>query len=100
MRSDVSINSSGGGGVPGPGGAVSGSQLGANVQGGSAAGAIIAITGIAWAIHGVRGEERDSYRVPPFATGGAIPPLDESRKVREQDCTKPIEDFSANLKCR
>jgi hypothetical protein len=29
-----------------------------------------------------------------------VPDLDPSRRVVEQDCTKSIEDTSANLKCR
>src|SRR5262249_62059553 len=29
-----------------------------------------------------------------------LPPLDPERRVQEVDCTKPIEDWSANLKCR
>jgi hypothetical protein len=33
-------------------------------------------------------------------SGRSIPPLDPSRRIVEQDCTKPIEDPSANLKCR
>lgn len=28
------------------------------------------------------------------------PPMDATRVVNAQDCTKPIEDWSANLKCR
>jgi hypothetical protein len=28
------------------------------------------------------------------------PPMDETRTVNTQDCTLPIEDWSANLKCR
>jgi hypothetical protein len=28
------------------------------------------------------------------------PELDGSRRVNEQDCSKPIRDWSANLKCR
>jgi hypothetical protein len=28
------------------------------------------------------------------------PPLDGARRVNEQDCTQPIVDASANLKCR
>jgi hypothetical protein len=28
------------------------------------------------------------------------PPMDEARTVNTQDCTRPIEDWSANLKCR
>jgi hypothetical protein len=28
------------------------------------------------------------------------PALDPERKVNEQDCTRPIEDWSANLRCK
>jgi len=28
------------------------------------------------------------------------PPMDEQRRVNEQDCTKPVADYSANLRCR
>jgi len=28
------------------------------------------------------------------------PPMDATRRVNEQDCTQPIVDGSANLKCR
>ena len=31
---------------------------------------------------------------------GPAPGLDPNRRVLEQDCSKPIEDPSANLKCR
>lgn len=31
---------------------------------------------------------------------GPQPELDPNRRVQEQDCSKPIEDSSANLKCR
>jgi len=31
---------------------------------------------------------------------GIASPLDPDRRVLEQDCTKPIEDPSANLRCR
>jgi hypothetical protein len=36
------------------------------------------------------------------AAGPSAPaaPLDPSRRVNEVDCTKPIQDWSANLKCR
>ena len=29
-----------------------------------------------------------------------VPELERSRRVLEQDCTKPIEDWSANLRCK
>jgi len=31
---------------------------------------------------------------------GPLPELDPKRRVLEQDCSKPVEDSSANLKCR
>jgi len=31
---------------------------------------------------------------------GAPPPLDPARRVLEQDCSRPVVDPSANLKCR
>jgi hypothetical protein len=44
-----------------------------------------------------------SYRGSPFMAGGRsvpVPELDATRRVNEQDCSKPIEDWSANLKCK
>ena len=47
-----------------------------------------------------------TYNANPFAAiDGASPSrrppeLDASRRVHEQDCSKPIVDWSANLKCR
>ena len=45
------------------------------------------------------------YRANPFdamlqPTAFPPPPLDPTRRVLEQDCTQPIVDWSANLKCR
>jgi hypothetical protein len=44
------------------------------------------------------------YRANPFdaiqPARPAPPPLDASRRVLEVDCSKPIEDWSANLRCR
>lgn len=28
------------------------------------------------------------------------PPMEEGRRVQERDCTQPLEDLSANLRCR
>ena len=44
-----------------------------------------------------------TYRANPFAaitSTQPAPELDSSRRVNEQDCSKPIKDWSANLKCR
>ena len=45
------------------------------------------------------------YRVNanPFAAVTStewLPALDPERRVNEQDCTQPIEDWSANLRCK
>ena len=72
----------------GGGTAISSSSAGLSVQAsGSTAAALIGL-GIAGAV---------IYRSE--ASGGA-PELAPVRRVNEQDCTRPIEDISANLKCR
>ena len=68
-------------------GGAAGVRVGADVHSGSAVGAVIAI-GVLGAIYG-SGSERSG---PPA--------LLEGRTVREQDCTRPIENPSANLRCR
>jgi hypothetical protein len=40
----------------------------------------------------------ESERAMPSSV--RVPDLDPLRRVVEHDCTKPIEDWSANLKCR
>jgi hypothetical protein len=37
-----------------------------------------------------------TYREPPAAT----PELDASRRINEQDCTRPIDESAGNLRCR
>lgn len=34
------------------------------------------------------------------SAGRAVPPMDAVRTVHEQDCARPIENGSANLRCR
>ena len=41
-----------------------------------------------------------SYESSKGSARTPVAPLDPSRRVLEADCTKPIEDWSANLKCR
>jgi hypothetical protein len=72
------------------GAAVSGGSLGANIQGVSTLGALFAI-GILSGAYASDGALSASQRVPE---------LDPFRRVAERDCTQPIEDWSANLKCR
>jgi hypothetical protein len=69
---------------------ISSSSAGLNVQAsGSSAAALIGL-GIAGAV--IYGSEASGT--------GRAPELAPVRKVNEQDCTRPIEDLSANLKCR
>jgi hypothetical protein len=81
----------------------SGTQPVVRAQGSSALGGLIAIGvlgGLAYE------SERDGTRVRanPFDAFSMSPPpppaLDPSRRVLEADCTRPIEDWSANLRCR
>ena len=63
-----------------------------SVQGYSTFGALLAIGVLV-------GVSRQADRAaPPFP--GYVPELDPARRVAERDCTQPIEDWSANLKCR
>jgi hypothetical protein len=87
----------GGGGTPT-------TQPSVQVQGGSGFAtlfglAILGVMAYDYEVNGVR------YRGNPFITvtdnvPQAAPELAPERKVNEQDCTKPIADWSANLKCR
>lgn len=62
-----------------------------NVQGRSTFGALLAIGVLAGASYGSDRGMSPSARAPE---------LDASRRVLEQDCTKPIVDGSANLRCK
>jgi hypothetical protein len=83
-----------GSGVPGfttvpAGTAASGGSLSASIQGGSTAGALLAI-GLLGATVFSESDRLDSR--PPA--------LDPARVVNEQDCSRPIENSTANLKCK
>ena len=68
--------------------AISSSSAGLNVQASGASAAALIGLGIAGAV---------IYR---SEASGRAPELAPVRRVNEQDCTRPIEDISANLKCR
>jgi len=82
-----------------PGTSVTTSSVGAQVRSTSAAGTLLAIGILAAAWYG---SDSDGYGVRDrsFGAAGAVPQLDEMRRVNEQECTRPIEDWSANLKCK
>lgn len=69
----------------------------------TSAGASVGISGsgsfATWLLIGIgliaAGEAAAPRTAPPAHTE-----LDKARRVNEQDCTQPIKDWSANLKCR
>ena len=81
---------------------MSSGSAGLQIQSNSLAAVVVTGMFVAAAIEGVR-EPR------PFPSISALydwtgstpaPPLAPERRVHEQDCSKPLEDPSANLKCR
>jgi len=89
------------------GGAPAGSPGGTSLyvqSGTSNFGTLLAIGVLLGMSYGSGRELEDTYRAdrPPFASGTPVrvPELDPSRRVVLHDCTKPIEDWSANFKCK
>ena len=82
-----------------PGTSVTTSSVGAQVRSTSAAGTLLAIGILAAAWYG-SDSDRFGVRDRADAFRGPLPQLDEMRSVNEQDCTRPIENWSANLKCK
>ena len=68
-----------------------------NFPGRGSLGALLSIVFLAGVSHDSNREMARSGQVPGSSHA---PELDPSRRVMEHDCTKPIEDWSANLKCR
>jgi hypothetical protein len=90
-----------GGTAPGTGGATGS----VNVRAGSASAALIAIGIFAGAAYAESRQAGVRYRANPFLAldpdfPRAAPPMDEARRVNEQDCTRPVADPAANLRCR
>lgn len=69
--------------------ATPGASVSIGVHAGSAAGVLI---GLGFMAALIRGESSYAER--------AAPELDPSRRVSEQDCSQPIADPAANLRCR
>lgn len=76
-------------------------QPAASAPGNSALGALLLLGFI---VSSEAHNDGTRYRANPFDAiapeWAPPPPLDPARRVLEVDCTKPIEDWSANLKCR
>ena len=81
-----------------------GASAGVSIQGGGSGAAALIGLGVAAAIYGAQPDAAGyGYSTNPFmaVTETARPPaLAPGRRVNEQDCSRPIEDPSANLKCR
>jgi hypothetical protein len=73
----------------GGGGPVPQASAGFQIHPGQTAGTLI---GLGFLAAFVRGDSDSA--------GRAEPELDPTRRVQERDCSKPIEDYSANLRCR
>ena len=77
-----------------------------HVQGNSTFATLLAIgllTGMSYAGDREYESHRMQRQASPFTPmrgNRAVPEPDPSRRVVERDCTKPIEDWSANLKCK
>lgn len=77
-----------------------------HVQGSSTFAALLAIGILAGASHASdqayesSGMQRRSSPFTPLERSRAVPELNATRTVNEQDCSKPIVDWSANLKCK
>ena len=84
-------SSSAGAGIPaGTSGYIQGSTS-------SSSAALAAVFLLHWSLLNERWDRGGGMAGSP---GVPAPPMDESRTVNTQDCTRPIEDWSANLKCR
>lgn len=73
------------------------------VQGRTTLGGLIAVGVLGATVYAESDNDGIRYRASPFdAIGPArpAPQLDPARRVLEQDCSQPIEDWSANLRCR
>ena len=80
-------------------------SLGVNVQSHTSVGALLTIGLLSATVYAENADEGAGYRPNPFFgmrsdSSRSAPPMDASRKVNEQDCSKPIVDWSANLRCR
>jgi len=77
----------------------SGGSVGVNMQSGPAAAAVIGVVVVGAALHAAGGSEpmerRDTLSPSPAKVD-----LDSTRRVLEVDCSKPIADYSANIKCK
>ncbi len=100
---DARTNTSAGGAVPPPGTSVTSGGASVSIHSHSLAALVIAGMFIAAAAD----YSREARPFPSFSTfadwfRGAPPPreLDSTRRISEQDCTRPVDDSSGNIRCK
>lgn len=86
----IRVNGSGGApvAVPPAGTSASGGSVSGNLRHSSDFSALLALGLLVGIAYGTEHQQRD------------VPVMEPARQVSEQDCTRPIEDRSANLRCR
>ena len=73
-------------------------RVGVQIESDSVAGALIALGALGYWLYGR--DAADSRDVRPLSAGEAVPTMDPTRSVADQDCTRPLSDRGANLRCR
>lgn len=68
-------------------------------SGGSTAGAFL-LVGFLGSVLWADDNQPQGWGIGRWVSRQPAPSLDASRTVNEQDCSKPVENWSANLKCR
>lgn len=81
------------------GGTTTTTSYGASVGISGSGTATWALIGIGLIAAGLAGQ-RPLERTDPLAASEPARVLDSARRVNEQDCSQPIKDWSANLKCK
>lgn len=76
-----------------------GTTAGLNVRLGATASDLVVLGILAAAMYDSEADRRRS-RLAPLGFDPVAPPLDETRSIHEQDCTRPLEETGANLRCR
>lgn len=94
----VSAGSLTAGALPAAGTTVSSGYVNVSVGSSSAAGALAGIALLGFVVHGYQNGYWDEGG--GFGPTRTIPALAEDRTIHEQDCSKPIENSSANLRCK
>jgi len=74
-----------------------GSATSASIPGASSVAALLTIIFLAGYSHE---SDREAARLAQYPGGLRALEPDPTRRIVEHDCTKPIEDWSANLRCR